>query len=130
MTPFIASRTIPLYGGVLYLAFGDTLAECMDVLPKRCNGLFTKDELAMPAAAMTKGDENGGGAAIIFMRDHVKFGVVAHEAVHAALSILASAGVGPMDDKNDEAYAYLVTWIVEEVEKVVKRNKQLNKRSK
>ena len=128
MASFAIHRGIPLYGGVLHVVFGDTFQQCGSALPKRLSGLFTKDELSQfGAGAMTNADGEGGNVVILFTREQVKPQIVAHEAVHAALDVLANVGVGPMDDKNDEAYAYLVSWIVKVIQKVVLKNGQLTK---
>lgn len=45
-------------------------------------------------------------------------GVVAHEAVHAAIAVLDHAGV-PISKKNQEVLAYLTEWITDKVDGVV-----------
>ena len=52
-------------------------------------------------------------------------GTIAHEALHATFEILGFAGVKP-DVKNQEPYAYLLSWVVNTVTKTVKEDKKRN----
>lgn len=50
-------------------------------------------------------------------------GTIAHESFHAAYEILNWAGV-KVDVKHQEAFAYMLTWVVDEVHKTVKQDKK------
>ena len=52
-------------------------------------------------------------------------GTIAHEAFHAAFRILDRAGVKP-DVNNQEPFAYLLSWVVDAVNKTVEQDKQRN----
>lgn len=42
-------------------------------------------------------------------------GIVAHEAFHSACHVLRLVGLGPLDEKNEEAFAYLLMWTTVEI---------------
>ena len=50
-------------------------------------------------------------------------GTIAHESFHAAYEILNWAGV-KVDVEHQEAFAYMLTWVVDEVHKTVKQDKK------
>lgn len=56
-------------------------------------------------------DEGGGNAAIWF-DGKPGADIVAHEALHAICHLMQSRGMEPMNPQNDEAYCYLLQWLV------------------
>lgn len=54
--------------------------------------------------------------ALNFGNDHAKVthGIIAHEAMHVTRMLLESRGVR-LSNRSDEAYAYMMTWIVDEI---------------
>ena len=56
----------------------------------------------------------------IFLRSKTDAGVIAHEAVHITNYVFKHANI-TLDINNDEPYAYLLGWIVEEIHKVQKK---------
>lgn len=49
---------------------------------------------------------------VCWLSDEANLGVVAHEALHSVSHVMRHAGVGPMCEQNEEAYAYLLQWTV------------------
>ena len=56
-------------------------------------------------------DACGGNAAIWFEKNPGA-GIVAHEALHAVCQLMQNRGMQPMNTENDEAYCYLLQWLV------------------
>mgnify|MGYP006876405293 CR=1 FL=1 len=50
----------------------------------------------------------------LFVEKHDNPGIIAHESLHVTNGILDKCGVWP-DHKNDEAQAYLLKWVVNQV---------------
>lgn len=42
-------------------------------------------------------------------------GLIAHEAFHSTKHVLTHAGLGPLNDETEEAFAYLLMWTVREI---------------
>lgn len=42
-------------------------------------------------------------------------GVCAHEAIHAVAHVMRESGLGPLNEDTEEAYAYLIQWLVDEI---------------
>ena len=59
---------------------------------------------------------NGGLRVHVAFKEVPRLGVLAHECVHATNSILEHSGV-VADHINDETQAYLLQWIIVEIEK-------------
>ena len=53
----------------------------------------------------------------------ITHGVIAHEAIHATNAIFSERGV-VADFYNDEPYAYLIKWIVDQVHKFIQKHKK------
>jgi hypothetical protein len=126
--PFVRKYNVPLYGVRFYMAFADSLAAANKALPHACDGVFDVADLGGGAAAVTQTCEQDGIVAILFNRRHFAASIAAHEALHAALGIMRIAGVGPMDEHNDEAYAYVVSWVVENAVRDLNRGGRWGKR--
>lgn len=56
----------------------------------------------------------------IFVRSKTDAGVIAHESIHIANYIFKHANI-EFDINNDEPYAYLMGWVVEEIHKAIKK---------
>lgn len=111
--PAVRSHTVPLYGQRVYVSFGDTLEDAYRALPKPCDGMLDDEDIRdTMAAAITSACDASGVVFMLFVRRHVTSAILAHEALHATRTICQQAGIGPMDDKNDEAYAYVMSWMM------------------
>ena len=56
----------------------------------------------------------------LFIRLDAKPGIIAHECVHICNYIFQEANI-KLDLDNDEPYAYLMGWVVEEIHKAIKK---------
>lgn len=57
----------------------------------------------------------GGGLSVIWLPERAGAGIVSHEAFHATRYILECKGLGELSDETEEAYAYLLDWIVRQI---------------
>jgi len=111
--PAVRSHTVPLYGQRVYVSFADTLNEAYEALPKTCDGMLNDEDLMdTRAAAVTSACDASGIVIMLFVRRHVTNAILAHEALHATRTIVQQVGVGPMDEHNEEAYAYVMSWMM------------------
>lgn len=111
--PSVRRHTVPLYGQRVFVSFADTLKQAYEALPKACDGMLDDDELLdTRAAAMTSACDATGIVVMLFVRQYLTSAILAHEALHATRTIVQSVGVGPMDEHNDEAYAYVISWLM------------------
>lgn len=130
MKPFVRRHEVPLYCQTVYFVFADSLDDAVNALPPSCDGVFSSDELlGARNAAITKGSYSNGAVIIMFIRRYVSTHIVAHEALHAARLLLFSVGVGPMDENNEEAYAYLLSLLVSRIAEAQKKDAELLKQS-
>lgn len=60
---------------------------------------------------------------MIFEREHITAGTIAHEAIHTKNHIFDSIGFR-LDPTNDEAEAYFVHWLVDFISDVWKRDQE------
>ena len=95
---------VPLYLGRLIVAFTDDL----NIAIKKWNLDTQSDELW----ACTFQD--GKSVYCVFDNTMISPGIIAHEALHATNRILSGLGYIP-DPNNDEAQAYLHSWIVSKI---------------
>lgn len=62
--------------------------------------------------------KNGTDVFIGFEKDKIKPGLVAHECLHATCYILDYVGIS-LTEESEEAYTYLISYLVNEVYKLV-----------
>jgi len=60
---------------------------------------------------------------MIFEREHITAGIIAHEAIHTKNHIFDSIGI-ILDPTNDEPEAYFMTWLVDFVTSVWKKDQE------
>ncbi len=109
--PFLSVTKIPIYDGVFVLAVTDT--------PKRYSVLAPLNDLeTLNAHAFCASHEGMQGyfvALNLLNKNHsITNGVITHEAMHIVHFIADYAGI-KVDTENDEALAYLIGWIVDEI---------------
>lgn len=73
-----------------------------------------------------KKTKQGGTLVYIFQPKRAKINIICHESAHCADFVCQTFGLSRGNYEQGEAYAYLIGWIAECVESVVK-NKKLNK---
>lgn len=56
----------------------------------------------------------------LFIREDVSAGIIAHESVHVCNYVFQGANIR-LDIDNDEPYAYLMGWVVQEVHNTLKK---------
>lgn len=96
------------------------IAVSKDTFPDIFEDVIVFDE-ASDAITETAYDKinNKGGVLIRFGSPDVSMKQISHEATHAAIDIFDYIGASP-DPKNQEPFAYLVGWIADCCEKVLK----------
>lgn len=62
------------------------------------------------------------GNVIVAFKKKTNASIIAHESVHICNHIFKNVGIQPCLD-NDEAFAYLLGWIVKKIHKTIKINK-------
>lgn len=108
---------VPLYGARVRAFAAETARAARDAAARR-PGLAELPSLA--------GDDDGAllrtpaGDLVLALPLDASPGLLAHEALHAAVAVLERAGV-PVSAKADEAIAYLLAWIVDELSKWLAR---------
>lgn len=109
---YYKQKKIPLYGGYLTIIISSS---------KKKVGKLLDEDIDEDLYAHAYDWQNGHYAIVLNIEDIKKKnlkGTVAHEAVHTAHGILERAGV-VASHINDEAMAYLVTWLVNQIHKVI-----------
>jgi len=62
------------------------------------------------------------GTMILIIPPDANINSICHEAFHIAIEVLGDAGL-ELTDSSDEAYAYLIGWLAEEIEKILIKTK-------
>ena len=66
--------------------------------------------------------EHDNGYILVIIQPNASIGTICHESLHVTASVLDYAGV-KLSNKSEEAYAYLIGWVAERIEKAVKSYK-------
>lgn len=123
----VKKMEFPLYGGNFWVVVSNDFKEANAVLKSET---FSEDDFY--AHTCYRGVMNKAlgyevrTTVLVFNIAHpqgVSSGTMAHEAVHAANTVMEYAG-WKHDSSNDEPYAYLVGWIVDEVQKCIDEYKK------
>lgn len=118
----LVKKRVPIYRNwmwVCWLEDGDTLDAVNVQLRRRVN-------VELPLKADDEifgGDVNSAGGVLmsygdiflLVVRVGCKTGVLAHECFHLVCGVMRNCGV-VYSKESEEAYAYLLTWVVDEVE--------------
>lgn len=109
---------IPLYPGKLVIVLSNSCEKVKELLPAFDRSFFFAS--TWPSAY------KGKKAYFIVINFHngfdkVTHGTIAHECVHATNMVLDDVGIHA-DLVNDEAQAYLLTWMVDQVHKFAEKN--------
>lgn len=109
---------IPIYGHMLYIAITEDVEKDLPDIQKKFS-----DTIKGPIANGIAARLGKHCLVVINTKDFTDtsiLGTIAHEAFHITNFIFESLGIKP-DVNNDEAQAYLLSWIVEQVVKVYKQ---------
>lgn len=79
-------------------------------------GLNIIDELKLPTSTKARTYQTESNQTIIRLREEYSFGILAHEVFHAVSLILNQIGMPLEVFVSDEAYAYLIQYIIEQFE--------------
>ena len=63
--------------------------------------------------------EHDDGYLLVIIQPNATIKIISHEALHVTASVLKYAGV-ELSNKSEEAYAYLIGWVADRIEKAVK----------
>lgn len=112
-------KKIPLYPKRLVVVITDDFNES----GKELKLSFTDRDLDCKALAFN-GYYKDHRCVYIFMRPENinSWGIWAHECLHCTNYIMEHVGI-PADNDNDEAHAYLLTWMMDEIQKFVDKVK-------
>ena len=116
---FLKSTPVPLYRGSLVVVLTNSTNDLKKYIPP------WKDEIIYASAWLYTFKKKQGYFIILNFDNKyrkIKNGTITHEALHAAHFILNDRGI-KASHKHDEALAYLVEWITDQVYKFVKKNK-------
>lgn len=112
------SISIPIYGqlvevyiGELALSKAGKIYSCLDV--------ETVKSYEGYAAHFQHNENKQSRFVIYFPNIEASFGTIAHECGHSVMQILSHVGV-KVSPKNDEAYIYLLGWLVNQVAEAIK----------
>jgi len=110
---------MPIYHQILHIAICDDAEKEINEVRKKFYANVDKFEFAGYAEA------EGKHHLILLNKKHLRYdqpfaiSTIAHEAFHITNFVMKRVGIKP-DVNNDEAQAYLLSWIVEEVYKQYK----------
>lgn len=116
----IKAINVPLYRGELVIIITNSVKHLKKYIPDWTD----KEIYASTYYALYKDKTQGYYIILNFKSPYrkIQHGTIAHESVHAAHFIMKHRGL-TVDIDNDEAEAYLVEWITDQVYKVVGQTK-------
>ena len=112
----IQSKKFPLYPGMLILIESKNTPKLRKLIPD----MSEDDDLFCQTFQGEYKGYRSFGIVINSKRNYpdkcepITHGIVAHEALHVVHSILSTIGF-ELDDNSQEAYAYLIEWVVDEI---------------
>lgn len=112
---------IPIYTGYLRVIISDDFEH---VCKKYDVDLDAADTGAFVFTEIIK----GGHKFSIVLKPNASNGYIVHESVHLCSNIYDIHGIKP-DIHNDEPQAYLTEWLYEQIEKVLLRHREENKKT-
>ena len=111
---------VPLYHQYLYVIISDDVEKEIDKIQK----IFNINTERFDFSGYSESIGGKFNAVVLnkkYLReDNFAIGTIAHESLHVTNFIMKRIGIHP-DVNNDEAQAYLLSWVVEQVYKQFKR---------
>jgi len=104
--------TIPLYERSLIIIVVDDIHEG---LVATGISAFEDEEDTLEATVV----EDDKGVIHLIIKPDASINTICHEALHVAVGVLTDCGM-KMCDNSEEAYAYLIGWVAEQIEKSIK----------
>ena len=109
--PSIKRFTIPIYERILkVIVCEDTKTGLEAIAYKEFDG----EEDWIEATVI----EDPKGAINVIIKSDATINTICHESFHVVTAVLDGAGMG-LCDKSEEAYAYLIGWVAERIEKSI-----------
>lgn len=112
---------VPIYKTILNVIISDSVFKCFKYLGAEKE--FEEDFLK-EAHAMFAGTDKGHWV-LAFDKKHISQGTIAHECFHAACAIMKAKGI-KYSDKSEESFAYLLDFLVAEINRIFKENNLWN----
>lgn len=115
----IKALNIPLYRGKFIIIITDSTKKVKKYIPS-----FPDDFIYASSYYANYKKQQGFYIILNFKSPYrkIKHGIIAHEAVHTAHFIMKDRGIIDSFD-NDEANAYLVEWVTDQIYKFIKKTK-------
>lgn len=105
---------IPIYDrGLIIIITKDVNSALFDVAPEE----YDEDESESEATVV---NDKKGRMNLIIVPD-ANINTICHESFHIALTTLEDAGM-ELTHSSEEAYAYLVGWVAEEIQNILTKN--------
>lgn len=125
----ITKLKFPTYHSSLWIVIDKTLYSAFDKIEDITNERIVnpKEIRSIRAYTFAYEKESGGYRVILFFKQTVKPGEIAHEAKHAINVIFAWHGAR-LSLTNDEAECYTLEWIVDRCHDAIKKYKKINKK--
>lgn len=107
------SVDIPLYFGGLHILIGHDLGALNEAAGFPCEGIRGRDYDCYDAFTF-EADKDGFSGYFVLLRPDANPKIIAHEALHLSYFILRARDI-QVDPDNHEAQAYLLGWIVGQI---------------
>ena len=124
--PIIESFEIPLYGGLFDIVFTTKKTKVRELYETKKHGNFN---LEYAETVYDRKNVDGKKLRVILVSfnsnnkyKQLSHGTIAHECFHAVSFATNVAGI-PHTSESEEAYAYLIGWMVDTVYDVAKKHK-------
>lgn len=101
-----------VYQYALFVRIGGTREHALRWFEKKFNVAEHESKATVHGSMIFMDDERSH---MIWLADAKNLGILAHEALHSVNHVMRGAGVGPMCEDNEEAYAYLLQWTVNRI---------------
>lgn len=120
-TPKLKSFKIenPLYSYVVFIRVGGSRDAAIAWTEKKFKGKVWPLNSVLSRDNATCFFLEGEPSHVIWFSAEPRASMIAHEAFHSSYHVLKTAGMGALDEGNEEAYAYLIQWTVSEITKRV-----------
>jgi hypothetical protein len=101
------------WGFWVLIRIGGTRESALDRFKRWVGGIYSPPKNGPEATTIQK---LGESSQLIWFRRKPRASVIAHEAFHVAYHVMDVQGCRPLTESNEEAYAYLLEWVVAEIQ--------------
>ena len=109
---YIKKFEIPIYERLLKVVVCEDIRTGLEIIESND---FEGEEDTVEATVI---EDNKGGINVI-IKPNANINTICHESLHVVTAVLAHAGLKLTDD-SEEAYAYLIGWVSERIDKAIK----------